>query len=75
MPLTCWNERIQVLIRDNYEKKLLIKSSEMESAAEQINPHFLYNALSVISSMAMREGGKRTVKACGISPLLPDILK
>lgn len=57
------NERIQVLIRDNYEKKLLIKSSEMNLLQEQINPHFLYNALSVISSMAMREGGKRTVES------------
>lgn len=57
------NERIQILIRDNYEKKLAIKSSEMNLLQEQINPHFLYNALSVISSMAMREGGKRTVES------------
>lgn len=56
------NERIQVLIRDNYEKKLMIKSSEMNLLQEQINPHFLYNALSVISSMSMRENGKRTVE-------------
>ena len=57
------NERIQVLIRENYEKKLLVKSSEMNLLQEQINPHFLYNALSVISSMAMREGGRRTVES------------
>ncbi len=57
------NERIQILIRDNYEKKLLVKSSEMNLLQEQINPHFLYNALSVISSMALREGGKRTVES------------
>lgn len=56
------NERIQILIQDNYEKKLLIKSSEMNLMQEQINPHFLYNALSVISSMSMRENGKRTVE-------------
>lgn len=56
------NERIQVLIQDNYEKKLMIKSSEMNLLQEQINPHFLYNALSVISSMSMRENGKRTVE-------------
>ncbi len=56
------NERIQILIQDNYEKKLMIKSSEMNLLQEQINPHFLYNALSVISSMSMRENGKRTVE-------------
>lgn len=56
------NERIQILIQDNYEKKLMIKSSEMNLLQEQINPHFLYNALSVITSMSMRENGKRTVE-------------
>ncbi len=56
------NERIQILIQDNYEKKLMMKSSEMNLLQEQINPHFLYNALSVISSMSMRENGKRTVE-------------
>ena len=56
------NERIQILIQDNYEKKLMIKSSEMNLLQDQINPHFLYNALSVISSMSMRENGKRTVE-------------
>lgn len=30
---------------------------------EQINPHFLYNALSVISAMALRERGMQTVKS------------
>lgn len=55
------NTRIQLLIAENYEKKLKIKSSEMNLLQEQINPHFLYNALSVISSMAMREGGRKTV--------------
>ncbi len=55
------NSEIQLLIAENYEKKLKIKSSEMNLLQEQINPHFLYNALSVISSMAMREGGKKTV--------------
>lgn len=55
------NTEIQLLIAENYEKKLKIKSSEMNLLQEQINPHFLYNALSVISSMAMQEGGKKTM--------------
>ena len=56
------NERIQILIQDNYEKKLMIKSSEMNLLQEQINPHFFFFFLSVISSMSMRENGKRTVE-------------
>lgn len=55
------NVEIQQLIAKNYEKKLKIKTSEMNLLQEQINPHFLYNALSIISSMAMREGGKKTM--------------
>lgn len=55
------NTRIQLLIAENYEKKLKVKSSEMNLLQEQINPHFLYNALSVISSTAMQEGGKKTM--------------
>lgn len=53
--------QIQTLIRENYEKQLMLKTSEMNLLQEQINPHFLYNALSVISSTALREGGRRTV--------------
>lgn len=56
------NDKLKVLIRENYEKKLLLKSSEVNLMQEQINPHFLYNALAVISSMAIREGGKNTVQ-------------
>ncbi len=55
------NDRIQLLIEENYEKKLKIKSSEMNLLQEQINPHFLYNALSVISSMAQRESDRKTM--------------
>lgn len=55
------NAEVQLLIAENYEKKLKIKSSEMNLLQEQINPHFLYNALSVISSMSMREGGNKTM--------------
>lgn len=57
------NEQIQILIKENYRKKILIKSSEMNLLQEQINPHFLYNALAVISSIAMREGGNKTVES------------
>ena len=57
------NFRIQKLIRDNYEKKIKLQASEVNLMQEQISPHFLYNALSVISVIALREGGKRTVQS------------
>ncbi|GAA6410396.1 hypothetical protein K040078D81_45130 [Blautia hominis] len=57
------NEEIQKLIYENYEKQLKIKDSYLNLMQEQINPHFLYNALSVISSMAMRSRDRRTVES------------
>lgn len=57
------NEEIQKLIYENYEKQLKIKDSYLNLMQEQINPHFLYNALSVISSMAMRSRDHRTVES------------
>lgn len=56
-------DQIRFLVRENYEKKILIKSSELNLLQEQINPHFLYNALSVISSLAIKEGEGRTVQS------------
>lgn len=57
------NGQINRLIQENYERQLKIKSSEMNLLQEQINPHFLYNALAVISSLALREGGKNTMQS------------
>ena len=57
------NGQINRLIRENYDRQLRIKSSEMNLLQEQINPHFLYNALAVISSISLQEGGKRTIQS------------
>ena len=57
------SKSLQKLIYENYEKKVKIKSSELNLLQEQINPHFLYNALSVISSLAMREGNTKTIES------------
>lgn len=57
------SDQIQELIRENYEKKIRIQTSELNLLQEQINPHFLYNALAGISALAMREGGKQTMQA------------
>lgn len=57
------NNQIDRLIQENYDRQLRIKSSEMNLLQEQINPHFLYNALAVISSISLQEGGKRTIQS------------
>ena len=57
------NDEIQKLIYENYEKQLKIKDSYLNLMQEQINPHFLYNALSVISSLAMRSRDQRTMES------------
>ncbi|MNM91017.1 Sensor histidine kinase YehU [compost metagenome] len=45
-------DRINNLIRENYDKQLVIKETEYMALQAQINPHFLYNTLSSINWMA-----------------------
>ncbi|HIU77721.1 MAG TPA: histidine kinase [Candidatus Pelethocola excrementipullorum] len=40
--------KIQTLIKENYETKLLAKESQLRALEMQINPHFLYNTLQSI---------------------------
>lgn len=40
--------KIQTLINENYETKLLAKESQLKALEMQINPHFLYNTLQSI---------------------------
>lgn len=56
------NRRIQRLIREKYEKEIKLQAEELNLMQEQINPHFLYNALTAISAMALREGQGQTVR-------------
>ncbi|HJC23002.1 MAG TPA: sensor histidine kinase [Candidatus Eisenbergiella merdavium] len=56
-------ERIRTTIAESYEKELKRQISERNQLQEQINPHFLYNALSSISSMALNNGDPETSQA------------
>ncbi|WP_315078417.1 sensor histidine kinase [uncultured Clostridium sp.] len=40
------------LILEDYKKELLVQQAEFKSLKSQVNPHFLYNSLGVISWMA-----------------------
>ncbi|MEI3340603.1 MAG: histidine kinase [Eubacterium sp.] len=46
-------KRIQELIQENYETKIAQKEFEMKALQAQINPHFLYNSLSMINWKAI----------------------
>lgn len=49
-------ERINMLIKENYANRLLIKETEFKALQSQINPHFLYNTLESINWMAKVNG-------------------
>ena len=49
-------ERIKFLIEEVFESKLNEKNYEMRALQQQINPHFLYNTLSMINFMALESG-------------------
>ena len=44
--------RMNELIKRVYESELVKKEAEVKALQSQINPHFLYNTLSIIDSMA-----------------------
>ncbi|MCR5106340.1 MAG: sensor histidine kinase [Eubacterium sp.] len=46
-------ERINTLINEVYKGKLFQKEAEMKALQAQINPHFLYNSLSLINWKAI----------------------
>jgi len=47
-------ERVQYLMEEVYEKEIKAQSIELELLHSQIKPHFLYNTLSSISSLARK---------------------
>jgi sensor histidine kinase YesM len=45
-------DEIEILISHEYQTKLLLNRAEYKSLQAQINPHFLYNTLETMSSIA-----------------------
>lgn len=49
-------KRIEDLIQENYKTRIAQKEFEMKALQAQINPHFLYNSLSIINWKAIEAG-------------------
>ncbi len=45
-------EKINTLIKENFQKQILLKDTQYKALQAQINPHFLYNTLDSINWMA-----------------------
>ncbi|MDQ8733067.1 sensor histidine kinase [Paenibacillus sp. LHD-38] len=56
------SQRLSTLISDVYKKEIDKKEAEMNVLQAQINPHFLYNTLASISSLAIRNSDQRMNK-------------
>ncbi|NHN31333.1 cache domain-containing sensor histidine kinase [Paenibacillus agricola] len=52
------SRQIQELIRRVEEEQQRKKEAEMQALVAQINPHFIYNSLETINSMAVLQGNK-----------------
>lgn len=61
-------DKIQRLISDIYEEQNALRKAELEITIAQIKPHFLYNTLNTVSSLAIMGKNKEaseTVNALG----------
>ncbi len=65
-------ETIQSLIRENYIQELEKKEAELQNLQLQINPHFLYNTLETISSIAAL---RQAFTVCGLCGKLGEIFR
>ncbi len=57
---------INQLIDDDYKNKIIQKEAELKALHSQINPHFLYNSLSVINWKAIQVGAEDISQVAGI---------
>ncbi len=55
-------DQMNHLISEVYEAKIKLQNSEMKALQAQINPHFLYNSLSIINWKALEAGEEEISK-------------
>lgn len=56
--------KINEMIKKVYQAELIKKEAELCALQAQINPHFLYNTLAVIDSMALVKGNTEISEIC-----------
>jgi two-component system sensor histidine kinase YesM len=57
---------INQLIEEGYKSKIIQREAELRALQAQINPHFLYNSLSVINWKAIDAGAMEISRVAGI---------
>ncbi len=56
------NEKIQVLIHENYVVRLNEKENQIRLLLTQLNPHFMYNTLNMVNCIAIENNCAEIVK-------------
>ena len=65
-------DEMDTLMRKEYEAKLMLNKAEYRALQAQVNPHFLYNTLDTMSSIAMVQN---CMKVSGLSQSLANIFR
>lgn len=65
-------DEMEVLLRREYEAKLMVNRAEYRALQAQINPHFLYNTLDTMSSIAQIQN---CPQVSGLSQSLSNIFR
>lgn len=65
-------DRIRELIHEEYDTKLQAKMAQIKALQSQINPHFLYNTLQLMGSIALSKGVNEVYN---IASALGDIMR
>lgn len=55
-------QRIKQLIDEKYKQKIKAQKAQLMALQAQINPHFMYNTLQMIGTMAVEDGSMDTYK-------------